>query len=60
MQFLGSLKRAQGIGPTEFSRKMVECLDGLMKESVGKFVDCLKDEEGEGITKETFFTQQLK
>jgi len=60
MQFLDSLERAEGIGPTEFSRTMVGCLDGLMDESVGKFVDSLKDEEGEGITTEKFFTQQLR
>ena len=34
---------------------MVGCLNGLMDDSVGKFVDSLKDEEGEGITTEKFF-----
>ena len=53
-------ERADGIGPTEFSKTMLGCFDGLMDDIVGKFVDSLKDEEGEGITTEKLFKHQLR
>jgi len=39
---------------------MLGCFDGLMDDIVGKFVDSLKDEEGEGITTEKLFKHQLR